>query len=459
MTDRLNHVLSKLVHAGLKLTPSKCNFYVREVHFLGHVVSAEGAATDPNKISAVVDWPTPTSGMDIRSFLGLCSYYRKFIKDFEKIADPLTRLIKKDVPFQWDSKAQGAMDALKECLVKSPILSYPDASAIFVLDCDASEIGIDGVLSQMVDGKERVVCYCSKSLSKHDCRYCVTHRELLAVVYFAKHYCQNLLGKKFTVQSDHQPPKWLFKLKEPTGQVARWLALLQSYDFVTDYRAGKQHGNADGMPRVPCHPMSCTCHFDQEDLSCGPCNKCARRSNPDILGVSRVVARHQSNNTTDSNPEPWTGRYSSHYLHESQLQDKHIAPVLLWREELQERPSSNRLLDSDPETRYLWLSWDSLSVRDGVLYQKTESDNHNTHWQLVVPHSLRDEILDLCQNCLSSSHFGEKKTLARLLQFATWYKVRDSVQFWVQFCQIFQAHSHKSNRPLGITTVGAPLDK
>ena len=312
MTDRLNHVLSKLVHAGLKLTPSKCNFYVREVHFLGHVVSAEGAATDPNKISAVVDWPTPTSGMDIRSFLGLCSYYRKFIKDFEKIADPLTRLTKKDVPFQWDSKAQGAMDALKECLVNSPILSYPDPSANFVLDCDASEIGIGRVLSQVVDGKEQVVCYGSKSLSKPDCRYCVTQHELIAVAYFAKHYCQYLLGKKFTVQSDHQPPKWLFKLKEPTGQVARWLALLHSFDFVIDYRAGKQHGNADGMPRVPRDSMSCTCHFDQEDISCGPCNKCARRSNPDILRVSRVVARHQSNNTTDSNPELWTGRYSSH---------------------------------------------------------------------------------------------------------------------------------------------------
>ena len=139
MTERLSHVLSKLVHAGLKLKPSKCNFYARQVNFLGHVVSAEGVATDPTKISAVVDWPTPTSVTDIRSFLGLCSYYRKFIKDFAKIADPLTRLTKKDVPFQWDSKAQEAMDELKKRLVNSPILSYSDPSANFVLDCDASD--------------------------------------------------------------------------------------------------------------------------------------------------------------------------------------------------------------------------------------------------------------------------------------------------------------------------------
>ena len=408
MTERLSHVLSKLVHAGLKLKPSKCNFYARQVNYLGHVVSAEWVATDPTKICAVVDWPTPTSVTDIRSFLGLCSYYRKFIKDFAKIADPLTRLTKKDVPFQWDSKAQEAMDELKKRLVNCPILSYPDPSADFVLDCDASDTGIGRVLSQVVDGKEQVVCYGSKTLSKPERRYCVTRRELLALVYFVKHFRQYLLGKKFTVRSDHQPLKWLFKLKEPTGQVARWLELLQSYDFFIDYRAGKQHGNADGMSRVPCHPMSCSCHFDQDDLQCGPCNKCARRSNPGILRVSRVVTRHQSNNTTDSNPEPWTGKYSSHELREAQLQDKHIAPVFLWKEELQERPSSNRLLDSDPETRYLWLSWDSLSMRDGVLYRKTESDNHNTHWQLVVPHSLRDEILDLCHNCLSSGHFGEK---------------------------------------------------
>ena len=123
--------------------------------------------------------------------------------------------------------------------------------------------------------------------------------------------------------------------------------------------------------------------------------------------------------------------------------------MLLWKEELPERPSS-KLLDSDPETRYLWLSWDSLSVRDDVLYRKAESDDHNTHWQLVVPHSLCDEILDLCHNCLSSGHLGEKKTLAKLIQFAIWYKVWDSVYFWVQRCQICQAtkHSHQPNRPL-----------
>ena len=175
------------------------------------------------------------------------------------------------------------MDTPKNCLVNSPILSYPDPSADFVLDCDASDIGVGGVLSKMVDGKEQVVCYGSKTLSKPENRYCITRRELLAVVYFVKHYRQYLLGKRFTVRSDHQPLKWLFKLKEPASQVARWLELLQSYDFVIDYRAGKQHGNADGMSQVPCHPMSYSCHCDQDDLPCGPCNKCARRSNPDIL--------------------------------------------------------------------------------------------------------------------------------------------------------------------------------
>ena len=128
----------------------------------------------------------------------------------------------------------------------------------------------------MVDGKEQVVCYGSKTLSKPKRRYCVTHRELFAVVHFVKHYRQYILGKRFTVQSDHQPLKWLFKLKEPTGEVARWLELLQSYDLVIDCRAGQQHGNADGMSRVPCHPMSCSCLFDQDDLPCGPCNKCPR---------------------------------------------------------------------------------------------------------------------------------------------------------------------------------------
>ena len=161
--ERLSEVLSRLQTAGLKLSPKKCQLFKKQVCFLGHVVSEHGISTDPAKIRAVEQWSAPTDVHQVRSFLGLCSYYRRFVEGFATIARPLHKLTEKKNPFRWTPECQESFMRLKQALCSSPILCYPTIRQNFVLDTDASGVGIGAVLSQVEDGKERVVAYYSRA--------------------------------------------------------------------------------------------------------------------------------------------------------------------------------------------------------------------------------------------------------------------------------------------------------
>ena len=186
--ERLDEVFNRLKSAGLKLNPKKCQLFQRKVAYLGHTVSEEGIGTDPSKIDAVTTWPTPKSIKELRSFLGFCSYYRRFIRGFSTIARPLHILTEKNRLYVWNDNAELAFQELKTILVSSPILGYPNADDEFILDTDASNHGIGGVLSQKQDGVERVIAYFSRTLNKPERQYCVTRKELLAVVASVKHF-------------------------------------------------------------------------------------------------------------------------------------------------------------------------------------------------------------------------------------------------------------------------------
>jgi hypothetical protein len=185
---RLERVFQRLQEYNLKLKPSKCHLMQEEVLFLGHVLSKDGVVTDPNKIKAVQDWSVPQNLREVRSFIGLCSYYRRFITDFAVIALPLHVLTRKNVPFRWSSECQIAFDELKRLLVSSPILALPADEGQYFLDTDASAYAIGAVLSQVQNGEERVICYASRLLSTAERNNNVTRRELLAVVYFLKEF-------------------------------------------------------------------------------------------------------------------------------------------------------------------------------------------------------------------------------------------------------------------------------
>ena len=180
----------------------------------------------------------------------MCFYYRRFIQGFANIARPLHKLTEKNHKYDWNVDCQTAFDSLKAKLCEAPILAYPNFEYDFILDTDASNFGIGAVISQKIDEKEHVIAYASRSLSKPERRYCVTRRELLAVVHFVKHFKQFLLGRKFLLRTDHAAIRWLFNFKEPQGQVACWIEVLNMYDFDIHHRPGKLHGNA--LSRIPC---------------------------------------------------------------------------------------------------------------------------------------------------------------------------------------------------------------
>ena len=257
--EHLLHVFDRLLQAGLSCNLTNVTFFSRKSKYLGHIVSKEGISPDPAKIDKIVSWPLPRNTKEVQQFLGLAGYYRRFIQDFSKLARPLHQLTERNCTFKWTPVCQAAFETLKKCLCSAPILGYPDYSKRFILDTDASDTGIGAVLSQLDDdGNEHVVAFASRLLTKPERRYCVTRRELLAVVAFTKHFRHFLIGCHFTLRTDHGSLTWLRNFKDPE---ARWLEQLQEYDFVIVHRQGKKHANADALSRV--------------DL---PCKQCGRDS-------------------------------------------------------------------------------------------------------------------------------------------------------------------------------------
>ena len=255
------------------------SFFQQQVNFLGHVISNEGVLPDPDNVAKLLSWSPPRTVTEVRSFLGLATYYRRFVKDFSALASPLTHLTKKGVPFEWKESCQEAFVKLKEILASPAVMAYPRDEGMYVLDTDACDVGIGAVLSQIQDGEERVIAFGSRTLGKAERNYCVTDRELLAIKHFLQHFRHYLLGRKFLVRTDHQALRWLFSLKEPKDRTARWIEEISRFEFEIEYRPGKRHGNADGMSRCR-GPKKCTCPEELEvaDLRCGPCKKMRKKS-------------------------------------------------------------------------------------------------------------------------------------------------------------------------------------
>ncbi len=191
---RLKEVLGRFRAANLKLKPTKCQLFQDKVTFLGHVVSKDGIQPDPSNTGKVLAWPTPTNVTEVRQFLGFCSYYRRFVKNFSMIAKPLTDLTKKESALEWTDKCQDAFEELKAALTGSPVVAYPQDTGSFILDTDASDTGIGGVLTQIQNGNEKVVAYASRTLNRAERNYCVTDCELLAIRYFIEYFRYYLLG-------------------------------------------------------------------------------------------------------------------------------------------------------------------------------------------------------------------------------------------------------------------------
>ena len=272
----LREVFERFRQFGMKFKPKKCELFCSKVEFLGRTVSAEGVEMGNQYIEAVKEWPLPTESKGVERFLGFANYHRSFIPDFSHIAKPLYDLTGKK-GFHWGLEQQEAFDKLVGLLLKPPVLAIPTSTGHFILDTDASDFAVGGELSQVQGGHERTIGYGSAVLSTEQRRYCTTRKELLAVIKFTRQFRHYLLGRKFTIRTDHHSLIWLMNFKHPQNQIARWLEELSQYNMRIVHRAGKKHINADALSRDiddQCRGYSAQVHL--KDLPCGGCRYCQR---------------------------------------------------------------------------------------------------------------------------------------------------------------------------------------
>ena len=244
------------------------------VKFLGHVVSIQGMEVDPEKVSAIKNLPTPRNLKDVRATLGFVNYYRAHCANYSHITEPFNAMLRKGARFVWGPPQEKAFEELKKTFSAAPILGIIRDDGELVLDCDCSNFAMGIVLSQWQKEADsppalRVLAYASKTLNDAQRNYCVTRRELTAIIFGLKHFRQYLLGRKFLIRSDHAALQYLKTKKEPTGQLARYLDLMAEYTFDIEHRAGKDHANADFLSRLPC---------EREGENCRQCHKAIKSS-------------------------------------------------------------------------------------------------------------------------------------------------------------------------------------
>ena len=450
----LELVLIRITQANLKISPSKCQLFQSEVKFLGFKVSKFGLSPDPDKISAVVDWPRPTTQTQTRAYLGLCSYYRRFVKGFATIASPLHKLTEKSDSFNWNIDCQKAFDSLKSALTSAPILGFPidqEDGPEFIIDCDASGYALGAVLSQVQNNEETVLAYYSKSFSKPERNYCVTRRELKSLVASVKHFHHYVYGRKVLIRTDHGALRWLMNFKNPEGQIARWLEVLSTYELTIVHRAGTKHTNADGLSRRPC----------------GECKYCERQElkekiaevHPNCNPLCAGVRDQQSSPKSSSD---WLPVWSLEELETLQKDDLIVNTALSWVKQ-GERPSWSDMRNEGAVLRRFWTMWKQLTLKDGLLYVLAkESTTNSPVLRLVAPHQVRTAILEFLHDHRTAAHLGITKTHKKVRDRFWWPQLKKDVVRWCKFCPACQKRNLRVGRrtaPLQQEPVGSPLER
>lgn len=425
--ERLERVLVRLQEANLKLKPSKCKLLQRRVIFLGHVVSEQGVATDPAKIEVVKDWPRPAKVKDVRSFLGLSSYYWRFVPDFARIAKPLHAMTRKNQKFEWTEPCNEAFHTLKEALISAPILALPNDHDAYILDTDASGDSIGAVLSQVQNSLERVICYGSRVCTPAERNYDVTRRELLAIVFYLKTFRPYLLGRKFLLRTDHSALQWLRRTPVLIGQQARWLSVIEEFDFDIIHRAGSAHQNADAMSRRP-------------------------------MQTNAIQSRSPQNT-----PPSFVLDWSTSALAEEQKADPDLSWIISKRLESDEMPAAEELRSQSAVVKTLAWQWPQLSIHDGLLKRQwiKTGGKEETLLQLIPPPSRRTLLIRLAHEGLTGGHLGIRRTLAQLQHRAYWPGWREDVELQLQRCQ--ECAQYQRDKPphqglLQTFLVGEPME-
>ena len=485
---RLKEVVHRLRQAGMKLKPKKCVLFQKSVQFLGHVVSADGIRTDPEKVRAISEWPIPRHGLkegrrsipfvtQVRSFLGICSYYRRFIPNLAKIAEPLQRYTRDGADLEWTTEANNAFNSLKEKLITAPVLRYPDLSKPFIVDSDACDYALGAVLSQVDerDGREHPVAYMSSTFSDAERHYCTWRKELMAVYRAIKHFEPYIYGRSIKIRTDNSAVRCLMNSPDLNAQTASIIAYIQSLDMTIEHVRGSTHKAADALSRQlikehRCH--QCTPKRDYTHFTDATTQVNLFQDAPDNSTefVHRVQTRSatkadDSTNNDDEVLEPeWK---SNEWSHDDLLQavnkDADLVNFIDLLKKSGKKPPWQEVSPRSPTFKVLWSEWDRLLLKDGLLFRKRiDKDGSLKSWQLVVPCKLRRSIFDMCHGTPFGGHLGSRKTLGKIRTRFFWPRCSEDVKVWVQQCDNCTANKpllRHTHARLQVYTVGVPGER
>lgn len=448
----LEEVFKRFRSAGLKLNPRKCHLACKEVSFLGHVVSSEGLQPDAKNLDKVRSWPTPRTTTEVRAFVGLCSYYRRFVKNFSVLAAPLHALTQKGAVFHWSTQCDDAFQSLKHALTSPPIVAHPVFTQPFLLYTDASQDCIGAVLAQSQDRKERVIAYASHTLTTAERKWSTYDRELWALVWSVRHFKHFLSGTSFTIITDHKPLLSLRKAtvdNDPTGRRARWLLELDVYDFSVIHREGKQHANADAMSRRPRSPEMVT-----KAVQC-------------VIGSGACTipsTKEQQSDPTPSLPDTQsTLAIDMRELQAQQQADVCLRTTLSWLQKGGHKPPLGQLRQSPPVLRKLWHEFPKLVVHHGILCRVVRPSPHSPPlYQVVLPEVLIPIALKWVHGDQFCGHLGVERTLLRARQICYWpYMSRDIHKFCTEClpCQTRSSSTPHERAPLQSIHAERPFQK
>ena len=453
----VDRVLKRLIDRGLSCKAKKCELFRSEVIYLGHKITKHGVSADPAKIKAITEMPEPENLTQLRSFVGCCSYYRRLIKKFAKIAAPLTTLMKKDVLFNWGEDCQKSFDQLRKILSEDIVMQHPDFSQPFIIQTDASGDGISAVLSQRDEkGVERIVCCASRTLNNDEKKWSIPHLEALAIIWGCETYRPYVIGQKFTVETDHGSLRWLLETTQP-GRLSRWALRLQEFDFEIKHRPGKSNGNADGFSRLPVpldsedqeSPLlenfdklyDATDDYEKADIPLFAITRSKSLQSPVFEHIFQGKKDLMTAQREDENISQYIRYFETGELPKFRPRNK-IEQAL---EEFEIRKRQTLTIVKFQRTLPLYC------MENGLLYFKAPlggkeleslKERNPTalvfelpeHWRIVVPEILKIEIMRVMHNAEMSAHTGAYKTLQRIRQSFYWKTMRRDVNRWVAGC-------------------------
>ena len=445
--DHIKHleaVFDKLRKANLRLKIAKCEFMKKELNYLGHIISDKGISVDPHKVSAVQNMEPPKNVREVRSFLGMTSYYRKYVPDFSKIARPLNLLTKKNAKFRWSSEAQLAFEKLKEALLRAPILAFPDIRKPFKLYTDASQYALGAVLTQEHEGQDRVIQFISHQFSEQRLKWPTIEREAFAIIYSLDKLRPIIIGTDITVFTDHKPLKHLFTSEMKNPRIQRWAIILGEYNCKIEYISGPKNVAADLMSRLSNTTVAEDLN-DNEHLDWKGEGTNVNAVETNVIDNALEITTEPESQDKEKNTNPLD--YHSigmNTLKTSQKRDPEIKEII------------DDLKSDKPRTDSGYF------IEDGLLYHldKGTKTRPHTRKQLVIPTSFRKMILGDAHDGYLGGHLGIEKTTDKILKSYFWPNMIKDIMNYVQTCETCNRKKlQKEKRPmLDMPMPSAPME-